>query len=61
MRTVEGGLEGEKRRASDSELVFPLQLLGSKGPPLKTNIYSYITDFTFDISAFFLYYINEQF
>jgi len=29
-----GGLEGENLRASDSELVFPLQEQGFKGPPL---------------------------
>ena len=28
-----GGLEGEKRRASDSELVFPLQDWGSRAIP----------------------------
>ncbi|MBQ1644578.1 MAG: hypothetical protein II103_08630, partial [Treponema sp.] len=32
-----GGLEGENLRASDSELVFPLQEQGSKGSPLKTK------------------------
>ncbi len=33
-----GGLEGENLRASDSELVFPLQEQGSKGPPLKNRL-----------------------
>ena len=35
MRTVEGGLEGRKQRASDSERFPPLQVRGFKGTPLE--------------------------